>query len=66
MLGVYAFGFGVNLILETVDGFAREGGDEDDGYRPRNYHPLHNVRGELGIKDGEDSAVKGEDGEFGR
>ena len=66
MLGIYALRFGIHFVPETVNGIAREDGDEDDGNPPCNDHCLHNVGRELEFGDGEDSAVKGEDGEFDR
>ena len=66
MLSVYALGFRIYFIPETVDGIAGKDGEQDDGYPPCNYHCLHNVCGELEFGDGEDSAVEGEDGELDR
>ena len=64
MLSVYALGFGIPFIPETIDGIAGENGDQDDRDPPCNDHSLHDVRGELEFGHGEDSAVKGENGEL--
>lgn len=64
MLSVYTLGFGVHFIPETVDGIAGEDGDQDDRDPPCNNHSLHDVRSELEFRHGEDSAVKGENGEL--
>lgn len=57
MLGVDALGFCVYLVPESIDGIARENGDQDDGDPPRNDHGLHDVRRESELRDGKDSAV---------
>lgn len=58
MLSVYARGFCVHFIPETVDGIAGEDGDQDDRDPPGNDHSLYNVRSELEFGHGEDSAVE--------
>lgn len=64
MLSVYALGFCKHFVPETVDGIAGEDGDQDDRDPPCNNHSLHNVRSELELRHGENSAVEGENGEL--
>lgn len=64
MFSVYATGFCIRFIPETVDGIAGEDGDQDNRDPPCNNHSLHNVRSELEFRHGEDSAVEGENGEL--
>lgn len=64
MLHVYALGFCIQFIPETIDRIAGKGGNQDDCDPPCNDHSLHGVRDNFDFGDGEDSAVKGKDREL--
>lgn len=64
VLRVDARGLRIRLIPESVDGVAREDGDEDHRDPLRHDDRLHNVGRELELGHGEDAAVEGQDGEL--